>query len=93
MAGWVASALVFSTFFTDTMLRLRIIAIASNLAFMNYALLGLMYGDFSRLYPIFVLHAALLPLNVSRLHQLRKVIEAVTDSTGEQAIKAGSPHT
>jgi len=67
MAGWVASALVFSTFFMNTMLRLRIIAIASNLAFMSYALLGLVYGDFGPLYPIFVLHAALLPLNVSVL--------------------------
>jgi hypothetical protein len=74
MAGWVASALVFSTFFTQTMLRLRIIAIASNLAFMSYALLGLAYGGFSRLYPISVLHAAPLPLDASRLHQLRKAV-------------------
>ena len=84
IAGWVASALVFSTFFTTTMLRLRIIGIASNLAFMSYALLGLVYGDFARLYPIFVLHATLLPLNVSRLHQLRKVHAGVTHSGGER---------
>lgn len=79
VAGWVASALVFSTFFTKRMVRLRIIGITSNLAFMSYALLGLVYGDFGRLYPIFVLHATLLPLNASRLQQLRKVIPAVTD--------------
>ncbi|HUA48258.1 MAG TPA: hypothetical protein VMA77_23680 [Solirubrobacteraceae bacterium] len=79
MAGWVASALVFSAFFTKTMLRLRVIGIASNLAFMSYALLGLVYGDFTRLYPIFVLHATLLPLNVSRLQQLRRVGPVVTD--------------
>ena len=88
MVGWVASALVFSTFFMKTMLRLRIVAIASNLAFMCYALLGLVYGDFGRLYPIFVLHAALLPLNASRLHQIRKTVTAVTDSTSAQPIGA-----
>ena len=92
IAGWVASALVFSTFFMTTMLRLRIIAIASNLAFMSYALLGLVAGDFGRLYPIFVLHAALLPLNVSRLHQLRKLIAAVTDATGEPSIRTLAPY-
>ncbi len=77
--------------FMNTMLRLRVIAIASNLAFMSYALLGLVYGDFGHLYPIFVLHAALLPLNVSRLRELRRVIAAVTASSGEQAICALAP--
>lgn len=91
-AGWVASALVFSTFFMKTMLRLRMTAIASNLAFMCYGLLGLAYGDFGRLYPIFVLHATLLPLNVSRLHQIRKAVAAVTDSTGEHALRALTPY-
>ena len=75
-AGWIASAFVFSTFFMKTMLPLRLAAIASNVAFMTYALLGLAYGDFGRLYPIFVLHACLLPLNVVRLIELRRVVEA-----------------
>jgi CRP/FNR family transcriptional regulator, cyclic AMP receptor protein len=92
IAGWLASALVFSAFFMKTMLPLRIVAIASNLAFMTYALLGLMYGDFGRLYPIFVLHAVLLPLNIARLRQLRKVIAAVADATGDQAIRALAPY-
>jgi CRP/FNR family transcriptional regulator, cyclic AMP receptor protein len=90
-ACWVASALVFSAFFTKSIVRLRIIAIASNLAFMSYALLGLEYGDFSRLYPIFVLHTALLPLNVSRLNQLRKNKHATTSpANGEKANRAGA---
>lgn len=92
MAGWIASALVFSTFFMKTMLPLRLVAIASNIAFMTYALLGLAYGDFGRLYPIFVLHACLLPLNVARLRQLRRVIAAVSDATGEQAVRALAPY-
>lgn len=92
IAGWLAAALVFSTFFMKTMLRLRIVAIVSNLVFMSYALIGLAYGEFGSLYPIFVLHAALLPLNIARLRQLRKVIAAVAEASGEQAIRALTPY-
>jgi CRP/FNR family transcriptional regulator, cyclic AMP receptor protein len=92
IAGWIASALVFSTFFMKTMLPLRLVAITSNVAFMSYALLGLVYGDFGRLYPIFVLHACLLPLNVVRLRQLRRVIAAVRDASGEQVVRALAPY-
>jgi len=92
IAGWIAAALVFSSFFMKTMLPLRLVAIASNIAFMAYALLGLAYGDFGRLYPIFVLHACLLPLNVVRLIELRRVIAAVRDAGGEQAVRALAPY-
>jgi CRP/FNR family cyclic AMP-dependent transcriptional regulator len=92
MMGWVASALVFSTFFMKTMVPLRLVAIASNLAFMSYSLLGLVYGAFGTLYPIFVLHAALLPLNVARLRQLRRVTAHVADASGEEAIRALAPY-
>ncbi|HZO97642.1 MAG TPA: cyclic nucleotide-binding domain-containing protein [Gaiellaceae bacterium] len=93
VAGWVAAALVFASFFMTTMLPLRLLAIASNVAFMTYALLGLVYGDFGRLYPILVLHAALLPLNVTRLRQLRRVIAAVAGATAdEEAVRALAPY-
>ena len=92
IVGWIASALVFSTFFMKTMLPLRLVAIASNVAFMAYALLGLAYGDFGRLYPIFVLHTCLLPLNVVRLRQLRRVIAAVSDASSEQVVRALAPY-
>jgi hypothetical protein len=92
IAGWIASAFVFSTFFMKTMLPLRLVAIASNVAFMTYALLGLAYGDFGRLYPIFVLHACLLPLNVVRLFQLRRVLAAARDAGGEQMVRALAPY-
>jgi CRP/FNR family transcriptional regulator, cyclic AMP receptor protein len=92
ITGWIAAALVFSSFFMKTMLPLRLVAIASNVAFMTYALLGLAYGDFGRLYPIFVLHACLLPLNVVRLIQLRRVIAAVSDASGEQVVRALAPY-
>jgi CRP/FNR family transcriptional regulator, cyclic AMP receptor protein len=57
-----------------TMIPLRVVGIASNVAFMSYALVGLAYGIFGRLYPILVLHACLLPLNLIRLRQVRGLV-------------------
>jgi len=70
VAAWLAAFLVFSSFFMKTIVPLRIVAMVSNLAFIVYALLGLAYGVFGRVYPILVLHSLLLPLNVLRLRQL-----------------------
>jgi CRP/FNR family cyclic AMP-dependent transcriptional regulator len=77
IAAWVAAILVFSSFFMKTMIPLRIVAITSNAAFVTYALLGLKYGIFGRVYPILVLHSSLLPLNVLRLRQIKRLINAV----------------
>jgi CRP/FNR family cyclic AMP-dependent transcriptional regulator len=77
IAAWVAAILVFSSFFMTTMIPLRIVAITSNVAFVTYALLGLKYGIFGRVYPILVLHSSLLPLNVLRLRQIKRLINAV----------------
>jgi phosphotransferase system glucose/maltose/N-acetylglucosamine-specific IIC component len=69
IAGWIAAALVFSTFFMRTMVSLRMTAISSNIAFVSYGLLGFAYGVFERVLPILALHACLLPLNVFRLRE------------------------
>lgn len=74
------------------MTPLRLLAIASNLAFMSYALLGLLYRDFGRLYPIFVLHSCLLPLNLLRLRQLRRLVKAVGTASDEQVLRALMPY-
>ena len=92
VAAWVASTLVFCTFFMKTMIPLRIVAIASNLAFITYALLGLHYGVFGRLYPILVLHSCLLPLNVLRLRELRRLIAAVRGASDADALDALVPY-
>ena len=60
--GYVASGAVFVTFWMKSMIRLRVIGIASNILFFCYGV----YGD---LIPIMVLHGALLPLNGLRLYQ------------------------
>ena len=53
--GYLASALVFATFYMKTITPLRAVAVASNVAFISYGYLGGMT-------PILILHAALLPL-------------------------------
>jgi hypothetical protein len=68
LVGYAASLLVFSTFYMKTMIPLRCVAIASNVAFLTY-------GYFAGLYPVFLLHAVLLPLNVFRLRQMYKLKE------------------
>ena len=57
LVGYLASLLVFSTFYMKTMIPLRCVAIASNVAFLTY-------GYFAGLYPVFLLHVVLLPLNL-----------------------------
>jgi ABC-type glycerol-3-phosphate transport system permease component len=60
--GWLASGLVFATFCAKRMLPLRTLAIASNLAFISY-------GYHDALWPIVILHAAMLPMNVIRFRE------------------------
>jgi CRP/FNR family transcriptional regulator, cyclic AMP receptor protein len=84
--------LVFSSFFMKTMIPLRIVAITSNVAFISYALLGLNYGIFGRVYPILVLHSALLPLNIVRLRQIKRLIEDVNRASSSEAFESLLPY-
>ena len=59
-AGYIASSLVFLTFYMKRMVPLRVVALCSNIAF-------LIYGGTLHLVPIFILHSALIPINVRRL--------------------------
>jgi CRP/FNR family transcriptional regulator, cyclic AMP receptor protein len=81
IVAWIASLFVFISFFMKTMIPLRIAAIVSNLTFIVYALLGLKFGIFSKVYPIFVLHMMLLPLNILRLYQMKMLIKKVQDAS------------
>lgn len=63
LIGYVASSLVFATFYVKRILTLRLIAICSNVAFILYA-----FGY--HLHPIFILHSLLLPLNIYRILEL-----------------------
>ena len=80
-AGYTASLLVFVTFYMRTMIPLRIVGIASNVAFMTYGFGG-------RLYPVLILHAILLPLNCVRLFQMKAMITRVRDAAqGDQSME------
>lgn len=62
LIGYLASLLVLATFSVRGMVALRLLAIASNLAFIAYAaLVGI--------HPVLLLHGLLLPVNVVRLLQ------------------------
>ena len=61
--GYLAASLVLATFCAKSMVTLRLLAIASNAAFITYALA-------TGLYPIVVLHTVMLPLNLLRLRQV-----------------------
>lgn len=76
IAGYVAAILVFSTFYTKTMIPLRLVAITSNVAFITYGYLG-------NLYPVLILHITLLPLNIFRLMQMYRLI-VMAKKTSEQ---------
>lgn len=60
LIGYAASATVLATFCMTTMLHLRLLAIASNLLFMCF-------GALAHVYPVLLLHMALLPINLLRL--------------------------
>ena len=68
--GYLASALVFATFYMKTITPLRAVAVASNVAFISYGYLGGMT-------PILILHATLLPLNLWRLQQALHLVKKV----------------
>lgn len=72
LVAWLAASLVFASFFMKTIVSLRTLAIVSNIVFIAYALLGVHHGIFDKVLPIFVLHIALLPLNLARLREARR---------------------
>jgi CRP/FNR family cyclic AMP-dependent transcriptional regulator len=79
-AGYLASLLVFVTFYMKTMVPLRIVGILSNLVFLTYALI-------EHLVPILILHGALLPLNLRRLYEILKLVGEIRDArTGDLAL-------
>jgi CRP/FNR family transcriptional regulator, cyclic AMP receptor protein len=84
--GYLASALVFATFYMSTMKLLRMVAIASNVAF-------ILYGYFAGAMPIVVLHLVLLPLNVWRLYQTTQLTNSLRAATrGNLGIDWLVPH-
>ena len=74
--GFLAAGLVITAFCMKDILHLRIVALASNVAFLAY---GVALG----LIPVWLLHLVLLPVNLVRLWQVGGRI--ATDPTQNQA--------
>jgi CRP-like cAMP-binding protein len=65
---------------------LRVIGICGNIAFFTYGVLG-------GLYPVIILHAVLLPVNVYRLHQMLRLTRDVREAaSGELNIDWLKPY-
>jgi hypothetical protein len=69
MMGWIASGLVFVTFYLRDDLKMRAVGALANLAFITFALLGLQDGIFDTVLPIMILHVSTFFVNVSRLYE------------------------
>lgn len=68
--GFLAAGLVIATLSMRTMIPLRIVGLASNVAFVTY---GLLFGSI----PTVILHGILFPLNVYRLREMLNLIKRV----------------
>ena len=74
--GYLAAVMVLATFCMDTIVPLRGLAIASNVLFIVYGIAG-------QLYPVLLLHALLLPINVTKMVRLQvRGINARRESIG-----------
>jgi hypothetical protein len=67
--GWLAAGLTWLTFFCRDMWRLRCLALGANAAFIAYAAMV-------QLWPVLVLHLALMPVNLWRLTQVMQSVDA-----------------
>ena len=67
--GYAASAAVLATFCMSTMIPLRMLALGSNVLFIAY-------GYVDHLYPVFMLHAILFPVNALRLVQFQRIAQS-----------------
>lgn len=71
--GYLGALLTLATFSMKTMLRLRIVGIGANLAFIAYGVVG-------HVHPVLLLHLTLLPMNVWRLRQLLRLSRRIDEA-------------
>lgn len=84
--GFLAAGLVITAFCMKDILHLRIVAVASNVAFLAY---GVAFG----LIPVWLLHLVLLPVNLVRLWQVggRMAIDATKDQRKARMVVRRAP--
>jgi hypothetical protein len=64
LLGFAAATAVLIGFCMNSIVHLRIAALASNVLFV-------LYGFFAHIYPVAILHIILLPINLQKLHRIR----------------------
>jgi CRP-like cAMP-binding protein len=79
MLGFIAAALSLASFMMKSMLPLRAFAMTSNVFF-------IMYGYVESLWPALLLHSALLPLNATRLWEIRKLSKEIARATHDSPV-------
>jgi CRP-like cAMP-binding protein len=75
--GFLAACLMFSTFYMKNMIPLRIVGMVSNVTF-------IVYTFNAEIWPFFVLHIVLLPMNFFRLIEMLKLIKKVRSASDEE---------
>ncbi len=85
LVGYAAALSVFASFCMSTMAPLRAVALLSNLLFITY-------GYLDGLYPVLVLHLALLPVNTWRIIQVIRLIGSTECDVKGFDISALRPH-
>ena len=83
-AGFLASGLVVIAFCMKDIVALRVVALASNVAF-------LIYGIGLHLLPVWLLHAALLPINALHLCQVVGCLRVAQRLPSEPTITCTQP--
>jgi CRP/FNR family cyclic AMP-dependent transcriptional regulator len=83
--GYASALLSLAAFSRQTLIPLRILAIASNVGFVIYA-------GFENQGPTLLLHACLLPLNSIRLHEMIRLTRGIHDAnTADFSLEALAP--
>jgi CRP/FNR family cyclic AMP-dependent transcriptional regulator len=87
LVGYAAALLIFISFYMKTMIPLRYVAIAGNAA-------SIFYSYTLGLHPMVLLHTVLLPVNIARLVQMKKLIRKVDEAaTGDLSMDWLMPFT
>ena len=84
LLGYSAGVAVLAAFCMSSIVPLRIVAILSNVLFASYGLLA-------HLYPVFLLHAILLPINLLKLAQAELPLRNGNPIVGRVLLSRVSP--
>lgn len=74
LIGYLAAVLMFITFFMKKMIPLRALGASANVTFVVYA-------SITHIYPLLILHAALFPLNITRMIQMMNLVKKVKEAS------------